>query len=332
MTTHITRRHVLGVGAAAAGLMLMPGRVRASQTFDLPAVTFVVPFDTGGSADRMARVTAPFIAEELGVPVNVINRPGGGGIAGHTWFLTRPADGSTYLVTAPTPHLANQVLTGRGTFAWEDYAFLNAQWRDYYMLSVNAEQPYKSFDDLVAALGRPGEVSAGILRGDGGHLSILLMMDALGLPAENIRLVSFDGGGAARTALAGNQVAMSIISAQGTEPIRDAIRPLAVFTPEPLPGWDAPTITAALGAHDAQMKVLDADVRTVMCHASLPQAHPERLSLFMAAYERALAREDCRKALAGANIGAEWNGMAATTEIVNRNYEILSSVAGRLQE
>ena len=332
MTARITRRHLLGAGAAAAGLMLTTGRAFASGTYDLPSVTLVVPFDTGGSADRMARVTAPFIAEELGVPVNVINRPGGGGIAGHTWFLTRPADGSTYLVTAPTPHLANQVLTGLGSFAWEDYAFLNAQWRDYYMLSVNAEQPYKSFDDLVAALGRPGEVSAGILRGDGGHLSILLMMDALGLPVENIRLVSFDGGGAARTALAGNQVSMSIISAQGTEPIRDAIRPLAVFTGQPLPNWNAPTVTEALAIHNTDMKVLDADVRTVMCHASLPEAHPERLSVFMAAYERALSREDCKAALADVSIGGEWHGMAATTEIVNRNYEILASVADRLQE
>ncbi len=322
----------MGTAMAAAGMAVLPDTARAWQKYHLPRVTLVVPFDTGGSADRMSRATAPYIAEELGVPVNVINRPGGGGIAGHTWFLTQPDDGSNFLVTAATPHLANQVLTKRGSFSWDDYAFLNAQWLDTYMLSVNANQPYQNFSDLVEALGRPGEVSAGILRGDGGHLSILLMMDALGLPAENIRLVSFDGGGAARTALAGNQVAMSIISAQGTEPIRDSIRPIAVFAQSPLPAWDAPTIVEVLAERDTQMKVLDADVRTLISHASLPQTHPDRVAVFLSAYERALARPDCKKALSEANIGSEWNGMERTTEIVNNNYDILASVADRLQE
>jgi tripartite-type tricarboxylate transporter receptor subunit TctC len=40
---------------------------------------FVVPFGTGGGTDTTARLAAPELAKELGVPVQVVNKPGGGG-------------------------------------------------------------------------------------------------------------------------------------------------------------------------------------------------------------------------------------------------------------
>ena len=42
-------------------------------------VELVVPWKAGGGTDRSARIFAPFLAEELGVPVNVVNISGGGG-------------------------------------------------------------------------------------------------------------------------------------------------------------------------------------------------------------------------------------------------------------
>jgi tripartite-type tricarboxylate transporter receptor subunit TctC len=42
-------------------------------------VQLVVPFKPGGGADRTFRLFAPYLSEELGVPVNVVNISGGGG-------------------------------------------------------------------------------------------------------------------------------------------------------------------------------------------------------------------------------------------------------------
>ena len=42
-------------------------------------VELIVPWKAGGGTDRSARIFAPFLAEELGVPVNVVNISGGGG-------------------------------------------------------------------------------------------------------------------------------------------------------------------------------------------------------------------------------------------------------------
>ena len=42
-------------------------------------MTFVVPFGTGGGTDLAARLLAPELPRELGVPVQVVNKTGGGG-------------------------------------------------------------------------------------------------------------------------------------------------------------------------------------------------------------------------------------------------------------
>ena len=74
------------------------------------------------------------------------------------------------------------------------------------------------------------------------------MLDALGLPPTAIRIVTFDGAGAMRTALAGGQVDFNIGQAEGADVIRDFIRPLAVFLDHRVPEYDAPPINEVLKA------------------------------------------------------------------------------------
>lgn len=74
------RRDVLKLGAASAATVLFtPAIVRAQGAFPNGPVQLIVPFNPGGGADRTFRLFAPYLAEELGVPVNVMNIAGGGG-------------------------------------------------------------------------------------------------------------------------------------------------------------------------------------------------------------------------------------------------------------
>src|SRR5690625_2838136 len=61
-------------------------------------ITIVVPFDSGGSADRMARTLADPLAKQLGQPVVVENRPGGAGGLGATYVSRQKPDGNTLLL------------------------------------------------------------------------------------------------------------------------------------------------------------------------------------------------------------------------------------------
>ena len=79
---------MLGVGAAKAD-------------FPDKALTLVVSFPAGGNADVMARIQAEALGKELGVPVNVVNRPGGAHVPATMSVLEAPADGYTLFNWSP---------------------------------------------------------------------------------------------------------------------------------------------------------------------------------------------------------------------------------------
>jgi len=74
------RQFLAGAGAVAgAATLTTAGKLARSAAFPGGPVQLVVPFGTGGGSDRSMRLFAPYLAKELGVPVNVINIAGGGG-------------------------------------------------------------------------------------------------------------------------------------------------------------------------------------------------------------------------------------------------------------
>ena len=134
--------------AAAAVLTAGPG---TAFTQDWPSrpVTIMVPFNAGGSLDRMARGIAPYLSKELGQPVTVTNRPGAGGQVGTTWFLQQPDDGYTLMMTAATPYLPTNILITGAKYTLADFAFVNAQWSDYTFIAVHKDKRA----DAPAAIG-----------------------------------------------------------------------------------------------------------------------------------------------------------------------------------
>ena len=66
-------------------------------------ITIVVNFGTGGSADRMARLIGPELAEALGTPVVVKNSTGAAGAIGAAEVARARPDGTTLLLTTTGP-------------------------------------------------------------------------------------------------------------------------------------------------------------------------------------------------------------------------------------
>ena len=84
--------------ATAGALALTALRAHAQPAFPTKALRIVVPFAAGGVGDLTARAVATGLAERLGQPVVIDNRPGAGGVVaadavaraepdGHTLFL-----------------------------------------------------------------------------------------------------------------------------------------------------------------------------------------------------------------------------------------------------
>jgi putative tricarboxylic transport membrane protein len=327
MTTPNHRRSILkGIVAslAIAGAALATSMPAAAQdTYEPGKLTIIVPFNPGGSVDRMSRAIAQYLPEELGVPVTVVNRPGGGGTLGHTYFLQQPDDGSAALVTPANPYLISNVLRSNGALDWDAFHFINGQWEDYYVILVNNDQPFQTGAELIQfIIDNPGEASSAIINGDGGHLATLIMLERLGLEPDAVTFVSYDGGAPMRTALAGNQVTFSMISALGSSVIADDVRPLAVLRAVPDEKWDAPNINEILAAWDVEIPLLAGDLRTLAVQQSFVDKHPEVYAKLVAAYRSMLGRHDFKTFIAEGQIGGDWMGPEATAESMNISYEV----------
>jgi tripartite-type tricarboxylate transporter receptor subunit TctC len=90
--------------ATSAGLALFtPKLTRAAQT-DLPyptrAVRWIVPYTAGGATDVLSRLICQRLAERLGQPFIVENKPGAGSNIGTQAVISSPPDGYMLLLTS----------------------------------------------------------------------------------------------------------------------------------------------------------------------------------------------------------------------------------------
>ncbi|MCB8887884.1 Bug family tripartite tricarboxylate transporter substrate binding protein [Vreelandella malpeensis] len=314
----------LALGGMALGLS---PQAKAETWPDRP-IEIIVPFDAGGSADRLARGLAEHLSPRLGVPVTVLNRPGGAGALGATYFQQQPADGDTLLVMQAAPYLASAIEVSGAPVTWSDFALLSAQWNDYGIVAVHDESPYDTLEQLIEAMREPGQVSSGIIVGNGGHIQTLMMMDALEIDHDNVRFVTYSGGAPLRTALAGNQVDFEILAAEAALTIEEEIRPLAVVHDQQSDDWDAPLLNDALADLGVEaLPLVGGNVTGLMVHASLEQEYPERYARLLKAYRETLESDEFTTWADQAAIGADWVSPEESQALIDAAYEAIQQYA-----
>jgi tripartite-type tricarboxylate transporter receptor subunit TctC len=180
----------------------------ASAQGNWPAqpIRFIVSQSAGGSIDIAARLIGQKLSESLGKQVVVDNRAGANGmIAGEAAARAQP-DGYTFLMTSPSTLTINQHVYKKVPYdALKDFAPVTQTTSIVFALVVNAQSPYKTVADLVAAAkAKPDAVkyaSAGI--GNQSHLAAELFAGAAG--AQMLH-VAYKGEAPAITDLLGGQV------------------------------------------------------------------------------------------------------------------------------
>jgi tripartite-type tricarboxylate transporter receptor subunit TctC len=99
----INKRAFLQSAACAGMAFLAPKLTRAAQT-DLPyptrAVRWIVPYTAGGATDVLSRLLCQRLAERLGQPFIVENKPGAGSNIGTQAVIASAPDGYTLLLTS----------------------------------------------------------------------------------------------------------------------------------------------------------------------------------------------------------------------------------------
>jgi tripartite-type tricarboxylate transporter receptor subunit TctC len=200
-----TTRRAFVLGAAAAPLLAR--RASAQAAFPTRAIRIVIGFPPGGGIDILARLMGPKMAERLGQPVVVENRPGANGSIATQGVAQSEPDGHTILFGTTGNLAVNPVLyAGRAGMNMErDFAPVSQVASLAFVLVVNPSVPAKSLAELIElAKARPGEILFGS-SGNGGlpHLSGELLNLQAAIRAGHI---SYRGSAPAFTDLISGQV------------------------------------------------------------------------------------------------------------------------------
>ncbi len=170
----LTRRHLMGWGAAGLAGLGLPNAARAQAAWPSKPIRFVVPFAPGGSSEIVARSAAVELAKQLGQSVFVDNKPGAAG---------NVAMGEV----ARADDLHTLILGHIGTLAVNPYMFdklpydPNKDFRAISLLAkvpslylVHPDLPVKNLKEFVAyAKKNPGKLNYGSAgNGSAGHLAM----------------------------------------------------------------------------------------------------------------------------------------------------------------
>lgn len=170
------------------------------------SIMMIVPYTAGGTTDLQGRFMAPVMEKDLGVSVEVVNRPGGGAQIGYTELAKAKPDGYTIgWVLFPGVQTVYLDADRKAVFGRKDLQPMAMHTVDPHVVAVKADSKYKTVKDLVdEAKANPGKVriSTAALMGD-GHLGLLMFQQAVG---ARFAIVNFDASVGAITELLGGRV------------------------------------------------------------------------------------------------------------------------------
>ncbi|MDF0598531.1 Bug family tripartite tricarboxylate transporter substrate binding protein [Psychromarinibacter halotolerans] len=244
----LTKRALLAATAAFA----MAGTAPAmAQDWPDGPVTIIVPWSSGGGTDATARMIGTLLEDEIGVPVNVVNRTGGSGVIGHTAIADADADGQT--IGVATLEIGSMHTLGLTDLTYEAYAPIGLYNSDPAALFVRSNSDYEDAAALLAALEGAEDrafKASGSAQGGVNHLALAGMLLAAGMPPERVAWVPSEGAAPGLQDLAAGGVEIATASLPEAAALMDAglIRPLAVFAADRLASApDVPTFEEATG-------------------------------------------------------------------------------------
>jgi tripartite-type tricarboxylate transporter receptor subunit TctC len=237
----LARFVLFGAGTAVLALAA-PAR---AQEYPAKPIHLIVGFAAGGGNDIIARVFGQKLSENLGQPVIVENKPGGGAIVATDYVAKSAPDGYTLLMSASGISINPAVYDKLPYDAVNDFVAVSELASFPLIMIVSANSPIKSVPELVAyAKANPDKTNYGSSSAS-FQLVTELFKQKTGAPMQVIPYKS------------ANESVLAVISGQVTTTIADAgpvlqqvksgtARALAVATPKRIDDLpDVPTLKEA---------------------------------------------------------------------------------------
>ena len=228
------------------GAALLVATGASAQSWPTRPLQLVVPYAPGGVVDFIGRTLGQRLAQQLGQPVVIDNRPGAGGMIGIEYTARLPADGHALVIMDPAI-VINPVLQEKSLYDLKDLATVALVGSSPLVLVVNPALPSADLAQLVQfAKGNPGKLnfaSAGI--GTTPHMAGELLKLRIGADMAH---VPYKGSGPAMAELVAGQVQLSFSSITAALPfIKDGrLRALATTGSKRSPALpEQPTVSEA---------------------------------------------------------------------------------------
>lgn len=206
MKQTLSTRKLLATILGSALLAALPLAASAQGAADYPnkPIELIVPFGAGGGTDVLARVVAEAAKNHSPQPITVMNKPGASGGIGLTEVANARPDG--YKIAMVTVEMAIIPHMGIAKFSPEnDFTPLVRLNADPVVLTVSADSPWKTIEDLVDAAKKSKEPLKFGNAGTGGlsHLAAAALQQKIGVTFTH---VPFQGNAPAVVALLGGHI------------------------------------------------------------------------------------------------------------------------------
>ncbi|WP_075618830.1 tripartite tricarboxylate transporter substrate binding protein [Paenisporosarcina indica] len=182
----------------------------SGSKFPEKSIEIIVPYAAGGGTDTLARSFADLAKDNIGEPVTVVNKAGGGGAIGMQNGLSAKADG--YTVSMVTVELLTLPHSGLAQFTHKDFlpvALLN---EDAAAITVKADAPWNTIEEFIEAAKKEKLKVGNSGTGAIWHLAAAAFEKETGTTLNHI---PFEGAAPATTALLGGHIdAVSVSPAE----------------------------------------------------------------------------------------------------------------------
>ena len=273
----------------ATGCLLLAGNALAGEP---KRPECIAPASPGGGFDLTCKLVQSALVQEkiLSKPMRVTYMPGGVGAVAYNAVIAQRADDPGTITAFSSGSLLNLAQGKFGRYDETGVRWLAAVGTDYGAITVRADSPYQSLDDLVKALKKdPTSIvfGAGATIGGQDWMQTALIARLAGIDPKNLRYVAFEGGGETLTAMLGGHVQVTSSGLGEVTPQLAAkkVRILAVLSEERLPGKLADIPTAKEQGYDIVWPVIRGFYMG-------PEVTDEQYNWWKQQFDTLLARED----------------------------------------
>lgn len=168
-------------------------------------ITLICPWPPGGSSDMISRAIAQAAGKHLAKPIVVVNKDGANGMVATTENVKTKPDGYTILQGASGLFVTQPYTQKNLGYKQDDFDFLIGLTNEPILLTVKADSPYKTLEDLIKAAKEKNLVIKYSNSGMGGipQLTPAYLFQLAGVKSQP---VPFKGGAPALTAILGGHV------------------------------------------------------------------------------------------------------------------------------